>query len=202
MNSRSWESSFNASVEKRDWETNCTRYGSDFGFNPYDDNWQSCFWGTASQWTTNDHSSTWNFTRISALTRMARRYKYSWKYLTHYFEVPVIVVFTKYDQFLRNVKMQVSDFPSDFPDGNVSEVAEKQFQEHYLRPLGDDVKYVQLKRRFRVMCQCYMLMFVDRNAQGRQPLRYSYWEDSWSTERRCRCVDASSCPKRQLGVER
>ena len=105
---------------------------------------------------------------------MVCRYKYSWQYLTHHFEVPVIVVFTKYDQFLRNVGMQVSDFPGDFPDGNVSEVAEKQFKEHYLRPLGDNVKYVQLKRRFRVMCQYYMLMFVDRNAQGRQPLRYSY----------------------------
>ena len=67
--------------------------------------------------------------------------------------------------------MQVSDFPNDFPDGNVSEVAEKQFEEYYLRPLGDDVKYVQLKRRLKVKCQCYMLMFFDRNAQKRQPLQ-------------------------------
>ena len=30
-----------------------------------------------------------------------------------HFEVPVIVVFTKYEQFLRNVKMDVLDNPSD-----------------------------------------------------------------------------------------
>ena len=117
------------------------------------------------------------------------------------FEVPVIVVFTKHDQFLRNVQMHLLDYPSDFPDGNVSEVAEKQFQEHYPRPLGDDVKYVQLKSRFRVMCQCHMLMLFDRNAHEREPLRYSYWEDGWSAERRCCRADAFSCAKGQLRVE-
>ena len=59
-----------------------------------------------------------------------------------YFEVPVIVVFTKYDQFLRNVKMDVMD---EYPDRRVSEVAKEIFQEHYLHPLGDDVGYVQLE---------------------------------------------------------
>jgi len=62
--------------------------------------------------------------------------------------VPVIVVFTKYDQFLRNVEMHVVDYPNEYLDitGNVSEVAEKQYQEHYLRPLGDDVRYVRLQK--------------------------------------------------------
>ena len=83
-------------------------------------------------------------------------------------------MFTKYDQFLRNVEMHLLDYPSDFPDGDVSEVAEKQFEEHYLRPLGDGVKYVRLKSRFRVVCQCHILMFFDRNAHGKEPLRYSY----------------------------
>jgi hypothetical protein len=59
--------------------------------------------------------------------------------------VPVIVVFTKYDQFLRNVEMQMLDYPDEYLDGNVSEAAGKLFQEHYLGPLGDDVKYVQLR---------------------------------------------------------
>ena len=80
-------------------------------------------------------------------------------------------MFTKYDQFLRNVKMDMSDDPDTYPDSNVSEEAEKRFQEHYLHPLGDDVRYVQLKSRFRVMCQCHILMFFDRNAQGREPLQ-------------------------------
>jgi hypothetical protein len=66
--------------------------------------------------------------------------------------VPVIVVFTKHDQFLRNVGMHLSDFPDEYLDSNVSEVAEKQFQEHYLHPLGDDIIFVQLESGFRTIC--------------------------------------------------
>ncbi|KAF8261935.1 hypothetical protein EI94DRAFT_1744899 [Lactarius quietus] len=67
-----------------------------------------------------------------------------------HFEVPVIAVFTKYDQFLRDVKTDVSDDPFKDPESHDFEVAEKIFQDHYLRPLGDDVRYVQLKSEFRV----------------------------------------------------
>ena len=74
-------------------------------------------------------------------------------YLTDHFEVPVIVVFTKYDQFLLNVEMHVADYPNEYPDGNVSEVAETRFQEHYLRPLGDEVRYVRLESEYRVKLQ-------------------------------------------------
>ncbi|KAF8258801.1 hypothetical protein EI94DRAFT_1753412 [Lactarius quietus] len=66
-------------------------------------------------------------------------------YLTRHFEVPVIALFTKYDQFLRNVKMDVSDYPDKYPDSNAYQVAEKIFQDHYLRPLGNDAKYVRLE---------------------------------------------------------
>ena len=61
------------------------------------------------------------------------------------FQVPIIAVFTKYDQFLRNVKMDVSDYPDKYLDRSVSEVAKEIFQEHYLHPLGDNVGYVQLE---------------------------------------------------------
>jgi hypothetical protein len=60
-------------------------------------------------------------------------------------QVPVIAVFTKYDQFLRNVKMEVLDYPDKYLNRSVSEVAKEQFQEDYLHPLGDDVGYVQLE---------------------------------------------------------
>ncbi|KAF8264780.1 hypothetical protein EI94DRAFT_1737693 [Lactarius quietus] len=63
--------------------------------------------------------------------------------------VPLIVVFTKYDQFLRNVKMDVSDYPDNYPDSDSdvsAEVAEKRFQDHYLCPLGNDAKYVRLAK--------------------------------------------------------
>ena len=59
--------------------------------------------------------------------------------------MPVIVVFTKYDHFLRNVKIDIEDDPDKYPNRSVSEVAKERFQEHYLHPLGDDVQYVQLE---------------------------------------------------------
>ena len=66
-------------------------------------------------------------------------------------------MFTKYDQFLRNVEMHVLDYPSDYPDSSVSKAAKRQFEEHYLHPLGDDVRYVRLESGFKVRCQGYML---------------------------------------------
>ena len=73
-------------------------------------------------------------------------------------EVPVVVLFTKYDQFLRNVEMHLLDFPGDYPGSSVSEAAEKQFQEHYLDPLGDGVKYMRLESGFGVKWKDYVLM--------------------------------------------
>jgi len=74
-------------------------------------------------------------------------------------------VFTKFDQFRRNVKIHLEDYGN--PDDNVSDVVEKQFQEHYLHPLGDGVKFVRLESGFRVECQGYVLMFFGRNAQAK-----------------------------------
>jgi hypothetical protein len=73
-------------------------------------------------------------------------------------------VFTKYDHFLRNVKMDVSDDPDKYSDRTVSEVANEQFQEHYLHPLGDDVVYIRLESKWKVICQGHTLMFFRRNA--------------------------------------
>jgi hypothetical protein len=75
-----------------------------------------------------------------------------------HFEVPVIAVFTKYDQFLLNVKMDVLDYPDEHPGSNISEEVKRRFEEHYLRPLGDDAKYVRLESGLRLMCQGCMLM--------------------------------------------
>ena len=66
-------------------------------------------------------------------------------FFMQHFQVPVITVFTKYDQFLRNVKMDVLDYPDKYLNRSVSEVAREQFEEHYLRLLGEDVGYVQLE---------------------------------------------------------
>ena len=76
-----------------------------------------------------------------------------------HFQVAVIAVFTKYDQFKFNVEMDMLDDPDKYPDNDVVQVAEKLFQEHYLRPLGDDVKYVRLESALRV-CQGHILMLL------------------------------------------
>ena len=92
-------------------------------------------------------------------------YEHSLLYLTHHFSVPVIVLFTKYDIFLFNVKMHLEDYQDEYPpDTNVSEVAEKLFREIYLHTLGDCV-YVRLESGFTVTCQIYILMFFGRDAQ-------------------------------------
>ena len=85
-----------------------------------------------------------------------------------HFEVPVIVVFTKYDVFLSNVAMHLFDYPNEYPDLDVSEVAEKLFLERYLHPLGDDTRYLRLKSGFSAKCQeCSTLMFFGRNAHAK-----------------------------------
>jgi hypothetical protein len=88
-------------------------------------------------------------------------------YLTQHSQVPVIAVFTKYDQFLFNVEMDVSDDPDKYPDSTVAQVAEKRLQDHYLRPLGDDVRHELLESEFGVRCECHMLMLFGRNAYER-----------------------------------
>jgi hypothetical protein len=64
----------------------------------------------------------------------------------HRFPVPVIAVFTKYDQFLRNVTMHLEDYGN--PDDDLSDAAESQFKEYYLAHLGDGVRFVQLESPF------------------------------------------------------
>ncbi|KAH8991740.1 hypothetical protein EDB86DRAFT_2830656 [Lactarius hatsudake] len=70
--------------------------------------------------------------------------------------VPVVVVFTKYDQFWQNVRIYVEDFGS--PGDNIIDVAEKQFQQHYLLPLGDGVKFVRLEKMHRQNMGCNRLI--------------------------------------------
>ena len=60
--------------------------------------------------------------------------------------------------------MDVSDDPDKYLDRNVSEVANEQFQEHYLHPLGDAAVYVRLESEWQVISQSHMLMFFGRNA--------------------------------------
>ncbi|KAH9051714.1 hypothetical protein EDB87DRAFT_1571155, partial [Lactarius vividus] len=70
--------------------------------------------------------------------------------------VPIVVVFTKYDQFQRNVQIDVQDFGS--PDDNVSDVAEKRFEEYYLRALDNGVRFVRLEKMHKQNMGCDWLI--------------------------------------------
>ncbi|KAH9025907.1 hypothetical protein EDB84DRAFT_1611636 [Lactarius hengduanensis] len=76
--------------------------------------------------------------------------------------VPVIVVFTKYDQFRRNVQIHSEDVGS--PDHNAFDAADKTFKEHYLRPLGDDIRFVRLEKMNRQNMGCNELIEMTATA--------------------------------------
>ena len=63
--------------------------------------------------------------------------------------------------------MHMDDYPNEYLDSKVSEVAEKQFQEHYLLPLGSDAISVRLESGFRVKCQeCMLMLLVEMHMQN------------------------------------
>ena len=66
----------------------------------------------------------------------------------HRFPVPVIAIFTKYDQFLRNVKMHMEDFGNS--DDNISDAVESRFNEHYLTRLGEGARFIRLESPFSI----------------------------------------------------
>ena len=60
------------------------------------------------------------------------------------FQVPVIAVFTKYDQFKRNIKMKLEDEGRD-PEMNLDAEVENIFQQHYLASLGGPPPFIRLE---------------------------------------------------------
>jgi len=50
------------------------------------------------------------------------------------FEVPVIALFTKYDQFKRNIKMKLED-EHGHPETNIDAEVKRVFEQHYLASL-------------------------------------------------------------------
>jgi len=81
-------------------------------------------------------------------------------------------VFTKFDQFLRNVEIDIED---EDPSIGVSEGAKEKaakeiFQEHFLDPLGEGVPWVRLRGEFRVKFLDKLLMFFNSYEQARGTL--------------------------------
>jgi hypothetical protein len=63
------------------------------------------------------------------------------------FQVPVIAVFTKYDQFKRNIKMKLEDEAHEGrdPEKNFETEVESVFNDHYLASLGKTTSFVRLE---------------------------------------------------------
>jgi len=77
--------------------------------------------------------------------------------------VPVIAVFTKYDQFLRNVKIHLEDFGNPTNE-DVTVVAKRRFEELYLCHLGGDTRYVKLEKTHKEETRCNTLL--DKTVQA------------------------------------
>ena len=58
------------------------------------------------------------------------------------FQVPVIAVFTKYDQFKRDIKMKLED---ENRETDLDVEVKKIFDEHYLANLGGHPPFVRLE---------------------------------------------------------
>ena len=60
-------------------------------------------------------------------------------------QVPVIAVFTKYDQFKRDVKMKLQDRHPDAANLNAEAEARRIFDEHFLGKLRESPPFVRLE---------------------------------------------------------
>ena len=67
--------------------------------------------------------------------------------LMYNFEVPVIGMFMKYDQFKQNIQMELENHGD--PDGLESAAPERWFWEHYLCHLANGARFMQLESVFR-----------------------------------------------------
>ena len=62
------------------------------------------------------------------------------------FPVPIIALFTKYDQFKLNVRMKLEDDGDDHARRNAASEAEILFQTKYLCPLQENLRFLRLER--------------------------------------------------------
>jgi len=64
--------------------------------------------------------------------------------MTWHFQVPVIAVFTKFDQFKRDIKMKLHDEGRD-PEMNLNAEVENIFNQHYMANLNGPPPFIRLE---------------------------------------------------------
>jgi hypothetical protein len=86
-------------------------------------------------------------------------------------QVPVIAVFTKYDQFKREVRMKLEDRHCD-PGTNIDDEVEGIFNQHYLAGLRGSPLFIRLESEYFATSnrKCITLIVSYRNAQARPTL--------------------------------
>ncbi len=84
-------------------------------------------------------------------------------------------MFTKYDQYLRNVGIDLEDRHDQDRSIKVSKKAKARaakeiFEEHFLGPLGKDIPWVQMRGEFRIKYPGNTLIFFGSYEQARGTL--------------------------------
>lgn len=78
--------------------------------------------------------------------------------------MPVIAVFTKYDQFKHNVEMMLEDDGHPDPISQAGIKAEEMFQKLYVEELGGTLKFLRLERMHKVGEGCLRLIGMTADA--------------------------------------
>jgi hypothetical protein len=82
-------------------------------------------------------------------------------------QVPVIAVFTKFDQFKREIKMKLEDDGRD-PETDLDAEVEEAFQRHYLAGLAGSPPFIRLESEDFIHNRGVPSLFLSsRNAQAR-----------------------------------
>jgi len=66
--------------------------------------------------------------------------------MTWHFQVPIIAVFTKFDQFKRDIKMKLEDEGRD-PEMDLDTEVENNFKQHYLAGLKGSPPFIRLESK-------------------------------------------------------
>ena len=82
------------------------------------------------------------------------------------FQVPVIALFTKYDQFKHDIKMKLED-KHDHPEVQIDAKMERVFKQHYLGSLSGPPPFICLESEVFVTDKPIFCSFPShRDAQG------------------------------------
>jgi len=68
----------------------------------------------------------------------------NWDWHGGFSQVPVIVVFTKFDQLKRDIRMKLEDEGLD-PETDLLAEVERIFERRYVAPLGEPVPFIRFE---------------------------------------------------------